>query len=229
MNYVYGNGNDVYIDTGKEEWAEWAEYMMDNETLTTKTEYYLYPIALNMQPGETKEIDIEIPMIIDSTKDQKTGYMLLYGSNENVGNYQIKGMVSRDSTGAATYDLTYTFNDIMDPEFKYASDRKEYNQLRFLKEHFDNSITMNDYNIHISWSDTTVFHYARSNEQINEGWLAGMEKLHINNMRNMINAVKKKYDPESEAYGTAMLTEEFLNGYIKYINEHPEYYGCILE
>lgn len=48
-------------------------------------------------------------------------------------------------------------------------------------------------------------------------------------MRNVIENIKEKYEPDSDTYDTALLMEEFLNNYIEYVKEHPEYYGCMLD
>lgn len=67
-------------------------------------------------------------MIIQDV-DSYSGYMLLYGANENVGGYQIQGTVQKLFNGTVIYDMKYTFNDIMDHEFKYISDQVNYGGL----------------------------------------------------------------------------------------------------
>ena len=52
-----------------------------------------------------------ILMIIDDPSNGSSGYMLLHGSNADVGGYQIEGTVNKDEKGTITYDMTYTFND----------------------------------------------------------------------------------------------------------------------
>lgn len=68
-----------------------------------------------------------ILMIIDDPSNGSSGYMLLHGSNADVGGYQIEGTVNKDEKGTITYDMTYTFNDIIDPNFRYKQDKVCYN------------------------------------------------------------------------------------------------------
>ena len=90
--------------------------MMNNATLTQKN------------------ISMTIPMIIDDPSNGSSGYMLLYGSNADVGGYQIEGTVNKDEKGTITYDMTYTFNDIIDPNFRYKQDKVCYIILEQLKK-----------------------------------------------------------------------------------------------
>ena len=45
--------------------------------------------------------------------------------------------------------MTYTFNDVMDPNFNYLMDKLKYNGLKLLKT-LGANITMKDYNIKIT-------------------------------------------------------------------------------
>ena len=75
--YVYGDGTDYIIDNTDE---SWSNYMMSNETLALQTGYYLNPIGENLQEGESKEVYIEVPIILQDEANNHSGYMLLYGS-----------------------------------------------------------------------------------------------------------------------------------------------------
>ena len=64
----------------------------------------------------------------------------------------------KDKKGNITYNLTYTWNDIIDPNFMYDSDSKK---AAFAKKiPFANPT---DYTISISWTDKTVI-------KANPGW-----------------------------------------------------------
>ena len=95
-------------------------------------------------------------MIIQDV-DSYSGYMLLYGASENVGGYQIQGTVQKLFNGTVIYDMKYTFNDIMDHEFKYISDQVNYGGLKAL-QFLNSSITMKDYNFSVSWKDRTILY-----------------------------------------------------------------------
>ena len=74
------------------------------------------------------------------------GYQYLHGINVDVGEFQIKGRISKDKKGNITYDLTYIWNDLIDPSFIYDSDSK--------KAAFARSIPFanpTDYYIQITW------------------------------------------------------------------------------
>ena len=57
-----------------------------------------------------------ILMIIDDPSNGSSGYMLLHGSNADVGGYQIEGTVNKD------------------PNFRYKQDKVCYNILEQLKK-----------------------------------------------------------------------------------------------
>ncbi len=66
--------------------------------------------------------------------------------------------------------MTYTFNDVMDPNFNYLMDKLKYNGLKLLKT-LGANITMKDYNIKITWTDTTIIY---ADGSTNCGWLKDM-------------------------------------------------------
>ena len=118
-----------------------------------------------MGKGGYKNIDITTSMVIENG-ESIIGYQYLHGTNADVGGFKIKGSISRDAEGNVTYDLTYTWNDIIDPNFDYTSDQ--------MKAKFANSIpfiTPTDYTIRISWSDKTIIKANPSIFNWNSGWL----------------------------------------------------------
>lgn len=83
-----------------------------------------------------------------------------------MGGFQIKGTVSKNKKGDITYDLTYTWNDKIDPNFMYDSDSK--------KAEFAKSIPLanpTDYTIRITWKDKTVIRANPKWYNRNTGWL----------------------------------------------------------
>ena len=88
--YLYGDGSEYIIDND----LDWNKYMMSNEKFAEFTGNYLAPVGENLKEGESTEVDMQISMILQG--DTKTGYMLMYGSNANVGGYQIQGTVVKD-------------------------------------------------------------------------------------------------------------------------------------
>lgn len=104
-------------------------------------------------------------MEIDNGEDI-IGYQYLHGTNADAGGFTIKGTISKDKKGNITYDLVYTWNDIIDPNLKYNSDNK--------KAAFAKKIPFadpTDYAISISWSDKSVIKSKPGFFNRNIGWL----------------------------------------------------------
>lgn len=160
--------------------------------------------------------------------NSKTGYMLIYGSNADVGGYQIQGSVGKDETGTITYDMKYTFNDIMDPNFRYSSETTNYNVLKLLKK-INNSITMNNYNLSIACQDKTKFYIDGG---LNAGWLANMELVDFKNKFNGINEAFDLMELNWWNRGdkdSMLLTQKNYTEMQNFMVEHPEYYGCFID
>lgn len=223
--YIYGNGETFIADSD-----EWGQYMMNNDTLTRMTSYYLAPIGNNLEPGESIQVNIETSVIINSTeREGKTGYMLLYGSNANEGGYQINGTVTKNTDGSITYDMNYTFNDLMDPDFNKEEDRRHYAVLSILKL-LNPKITMTDYTASISWSDITTIY--ENHPKDNDGWLSDMVSLSLD---SKMASYKDALSEENKIYLSAAVIDNYtmaleqLQIIKDYINAHPEYYGCSVE
>lgn len=81
--------------------------------------------------------------------------------------FQINGTISKNDKGDITYDLNYTWNDMIDPNFIYDSDSK--------KAEFAKSIpgaNPTDYRIQINWSDKTVIKANPNWFNLSRGWLS---------------------------------------------------------
>ena len=80
-----------------------------------------------------------------------TGYELLHGVNMDVGGFQMNGTHLKSLVGDTCvhdFDITYTWNDIMDPNRKYSKDIGYANLVNALTD-------TRDYTIHISWKKST--------------------------------------------------------------------------
>lgn len=216
LNYVYGDGSNVVIQDD----PNWSMYMMSNDMLMERTGNYLAPIGEKLQFNKSKIIDITTSMIIADSKPY-SGYMMLYGSNMDARGYHISGTVSKNVKGVITYDMTYTFNDIMDPNFRYKSDEVGYILLRALKV-LDGNITMNDYNIHISWSDVTVINPEKS---LNTGWLVDMKSIDV---KEELDDLDRRVPPKISRGKIAAYEaqKQYYQELKAYMEAHQEYYGC---
>ena len=143
----------------------WGNYMKSNEELTSKVKKIVIPLANNLGLNDSKDVDITIPMEIENG-ESIIGYQYLHGTNADVGGFQIKGKVYKNEKGDVTYDLTYTWNDIIDPNYYYHTDAA--------KAEFAKSIPFanpKDYTIRISWHDKTKIKANPGVFNQNSGWL----------------------------------------------------------
>ena len=160
-HYLYGKGQDFIVHNGP-----WGKYMMKNDILKEKVSELIFPYGEDLAINESIVIDITTFMEIENGEDI-IGYQYLHGTNADVGGFQISGKISKDSKENVTYDLTYTWNDMIDPNFIYNSDSK--------KAEFAKKIPLadpTDYYISISWDDKTVIKNNPGWFNWNSGWLA---------------------------------------------------------
>ncbi|MEY8403959.1 RHS repeat-associated core domain-containing protein [Oscillospiraceae bacterium 44-34] len=159
-HWLYGNG----LELSYKNEPLWSTYMTKNSLLTNQVSEIVKGYCHQLTCGESKTIDESMSMVIENG-EQIIGYQYLHGTNQDVGGFTIKGTISKDNSGTATAKLTYTWNDIIDPNFIYATDSR--------KAQFAKSIPFanpTDYIIRISWDDTSVL---SSDDEFTSGWLAG--------------------------------------------------------
>lgn len=111
----------------------------------------------------------EVPIATHIDRDHLHKHILKSkgGSKRSATRFTIKGTISKNEKGDITYNFTFTWNDVMDPNFIYDSDSK--------KAQFAKSIpgaTPTDYKLSISWSDTTVIKAKPGLLNWNSGWLS---------------------------------------------------------
>ena len=119
------------------------------------------PYADSLVSGETKEIDITTSMEIQNGEDI-IGYQYLHGTNAEVGGFRIIGTISKSSSDDLIYDLTYIWNDKIDPNFSYDTDAAKAKFARMIP-----FADPTDYVIRIAFSDKTIISDSNSS-----GWLA---------------------------------------------------------
>ncbi len=159
-HWLFGGGKDYIQEDGV-----WGNYMKSNEMLTSKMKNIVLPLADDLGLNDSKKVDITIPMQIENG-ESIIGYQYLHGTNADVGGFQIKGKVYKNEKGDVTYDLTYTWNDIIDPNYYYSTDAA--------KAEFAKSIPFanpKDYIIRISWHDKTKIKANPGWFNQNSGWL----------------------------------------------------------
>ena len=144
--YLYGNGEDFPAE------AKHANYLKDNKLLQKQIQQELFAIANRMNPGESINIDMSMSAVIENGEDI-IGYQYLYGTNADVGGFHIQGTITKLDNGGCKFDMTYTWNDIIDPNPQYASDQIKAKVAKWIP--FANP---SDYKIAISWRDISMGH-----------------------------------------------------------------------
>jgi len=180
LHYLYGGGKNLIINgtdntlPGTAVVASWGDYMMSNKgnpaagvaPLKVQMQNLILPYGESLGLGESMQLDLTTAIQIENGEGI-IGYQYLHGTNADVGGFGIKGTVSKDAQGVLTYDLNYTWNDMIDPNFQYGSDSIKAQIAQNIP--FANPA---DYYIQISWSDKTVI---RPNPgrffNRNSGWL----------------------------------------------------------
>jgi RHS repeat-associated protein len=158
-HWLYGGGKTLTFDND----PAWSTYMKNNKMMGKTVGNYLKQQATGMKNGEVKAFKHRIHMEMENG-EAMTGYNYLHGTNKNVGDFLISGYISKHKDGKVAFVMTYQWNDKIDPNFQYSSDRQKSRLARLIPfAHPKN------YNIHISWTDRSVMN---SKGQYIDGWLS---------------------------------------------------------
>lgn len=117
--------------TGGGDWTinndpDWTAYMMRSPTLQTKLDTYLSDKATELAakgPG-TYPLNDERSMVIENGEGF-IGHQYLHGTNSTVGGFQTKGtatVVDTPSGRTVDFNVTHTWNDVIDPNPEYDTD-----------------------------------------------------------------------------------------------------------
>lgn len=169
IRYLSGGG-DWHINND----PNWSRYMRANASLRRILQSKVLQIARDAFRGrysteeelgfvsETFHVSIE-------NGEGIIGYQYLHGTNRNVGDFQISGTTTRVSTRdgvTVRLSLSYTWNDIIDPNPGYWTDS--------LKSMFAELITLGQadgYTLSITWdADATVRFDADGDVSARSGW-----------------------------------------------------------
>ena len=153
--------------TGGGDWnirddPRWTAYMQANGYLTTDLRDRALDTAQDLHRtfaaggSDRLAINESFPMEIENGEGV-VGYQYLHGTNANVGGFQRQGTASIAPDGAGGYvvttDMTYTWNDVIDPNPQYTTDT--------WKSTVAEIVTLGQadpYEIHISWTERTQIH-----------------------------------------------------------------------
>lgn len=156
QHYLFGNGEYFLRKNGS-----WGKYMKKNKTLREKVKKIVIPIGKKLKRNKSKYVRKKVNMIIDNGEDI-IGYQYLHGTNADEGGFKIKGKIKKKNNGDIVYDLTYAWNDKIDPNYGYSSDSVKAIVAKLIS--FGNA---KDFPLTIIWTDKTEI---RKNKK-NKGWL----------------------------------------------------------
>ena len=159
--------------TGSGDWTiendpNWSSYMKANESLKRT----LRPRVLNLaKTGRSELVNLVTDSFHVSIENGEgiLGYQYLHGTNASVGNFQIEGVTTGMSTpkgSTVQLNLAYTWNDIIDPNPIYWTDK--------IKSAFAELISLghaDGYKIHITWTVENVIEFDANGKIISHtGW-----------------------------------------------------------
>ena len=140
LHWLYGGGKDCDFVEGA-----WGDYMRNNKRLSGFIREIAYEQAASLSAGESQEIDITTSAEIENG-ESIIGYQYLHGTNADVGGFRVIGSVGKTTHGQLMYSLQCTWNDIIDPNLEYASDRKKLQLAKLISRPAD-------YRISITWTE----------------------------------------------------------------------------
>ncbi len=136
--WLNGRGTPLVVKNGV-----WGEYMKQNELLKEQILEKLQDDAIQrVNTGVLSYINLTFHAVIEN--GYSTGYEMLHGSNPAVGDFHLGGYVNV-LEGKVVYNLTLTWNDIIDPNPKYDLDTESSDWLKYL-------YSPKDYTVQISWN-----------------------------------------------------------------------------
>ena len=119
FHWLYGGGEDYIVDDKR-----WGDYMRANELMNQQIVIIVDTFAGLLKNGISQSIDYTTSAEIENG-ESIIGYQYLHGTNADVGGFHVVGTISKNYFGDVTYELTCTWNDMIDPNFKYTSDQKK--------------------------------------------------------------------------------------------------------
>ena len=148
FHYLYGNGVSMIQENGS-----WSEYLKADNELKERVKNIVYPLGKPLKAGQSIELNqaYYYPDIFVANGEAIIGYNYFHGPEVEAGGFVIEGKISKIGESRVEYDLHYIWNDRMDPNFMYSSDK--------WKANVANIITMGKakpFLVKISWDDRTV-------------------------------------------------------------------------
>lgn len=170
MHYLYGGGTLI-----KEEDGYWADYMKRNIGFRDKVRKQVYILGQELKKGDRIRVNKTFyageahGAIFFKDGERMVGYDYFHGPEYEAGGFVVQGYIEKAIDGSTIYELKYTWNDNIDPEFMYTTDR--------YKAVIGNLVSFGQakpYIIKILWHDTSILtgEEDNKNERWIEGWLS---------------------------------------------------------
>jgi hypothetical protein len=148
---------------------KWAAYMRADRGLREQVDHHLTALAGKIRDdfflcsAAAKPVVSNHPyrtsfhaIVGGKSGGYRTGYLVLHGSNKKVGDFQMQGVYSMAPTGDSQLKFTFinnelTFNDRVDPNFNWKSDR----MFGYIARHIGAAASAppKDYTVRIRWRD----------------------------------------------------------------------------
>ncbi|SLJ13263.1 putative conserved membrane protein [Mycobacteroides abscessus subsp. abscessus] len=164
--YLYGEGKEWDIDND----PSWSEYMKGDDVLARNLDSHVRSQAqqalLDYQQGKGDFQGFGSRFHGEMENGEAiSGRQYLHGTNNDVGDFQLGGTTKVESLPDGNYKVTvhgrYNWNDIIDPNFDYQTDR--------MKEQWARIISLGQaqpYNIRINWEADTQFVFDKNGKPI---------------------------------------------------------------
>ncbi|MBV6362603.1 hypothetical protein HZD78_21905 [Mycobacteroides chelonae] len=164
--YLYGEGKEWDIDND----PSWSEYMKGDDVLARNLDSHVRSQAqqalLDYQQGKGDFQGFGSRFHGEMENGEAiSGRQYLHGTNNDVGDFQLGGTTKVEPMPDGNYKVTvhgrYNWNDIIDPNFDYQTDR--------MKEQWARIISLGQaqpYNIRINWEADTQFVFDKNGKPI---------------------------------------------------------------
>lgn len=143
--WLYGGGTTRLLFSSK-----WANYMKNNRYLKLRVRELLRSYASRAIKYRSVRIVRNTSAVIDNGENI-IGYEYLHGTNYKVGGFSIETFMYKYGNGDISFTSCFVWNDIIDPNFYYTSDK--------IKARFGWFVSLGrarNYVIRIYWSDVSV-------------------------------------------------------------------------
>ena len=113
--WFFGDGSEVEVSGER-----WSRFINNNPQVQEK---FFNVVQDSISKGEMS-FDEKVNLALTKVGGGYfSGYDLINGSNKEVGGFKITGHISKGENGTYNVDISYTFNDIIDPNEQYRMDR----------------------------------------------------------------------------------------------------------